>query len=200
MAEPFTSSGYESSHDALSCGFCSCSTTSSRTCSRPTSNSSMLRRSILPLLTASARIARAPIATAPIAVAPTARAPRPMAPIAARPSATWSPEQDCSVRVALHIFISLAPHPSSLASCVPPTPGPKAPRHQSRTQPGCVHPEAYAPAHQRPVEPPHPARKHVYGEQGNVDHREGERVDVEAFDDLHPGVCPFVALLFCVHA
>jgi hypothetical protein len=36
----------------------------------------MLRRSILPRLTTSARIAKAPIAKAPIAVAPTAKAPR----------------------------------------------------------------------------------------------------------------------------
>src|SRR5918997_4540984 len=62
-------------------GVCSCSTTSSRTCSRPTSSSSMLRRSILPRFTASARIAKAPIATAPTAVAPTANAPSPTAPI-----------------------------------------------------------------------------------------------------------------------
>src|SRR5215207_5671982 len=123
---------HEGGVDAPCRGECSCSTMSSLTCSLPTSSSSMLRRSILPLLTASARIARAPIATAPTAVAPTARAPRPMAPIAARPKAICAPEENCFARVALRIFISLAPCPSSLGSCVPP--GPTASRRRSRTQ------------------------------------------------------------------
>src|SRR5215218_927369 len=72
---------HEGCADAPWRGVCSCSTTSSLTCSRPTSSSSMLRRSILPRFTRSARIAKAPIAKAPIAVAPTAKAPRATAPI-----------------------------------------------------------------------------------------------------------------------
>ena len=81
---------------ALWDGVCSWSTTSSLTCNRPTSSSSMLRCSILPRFTASARIAKAPIAKAPIAVAPTATAP-----IESRLKATCAPERKRFAHVSL---------------------------------------------------------------------------------------------------
>jgi hypothetical protein len=103
---------------------------SSLTCSRPTSSSSMLRRWILPLLTARARIARAPIARAPIAPAPTARAPNAAAPVAARPSTT-RPKAACLseaerfLRITVLVLMILLPCPSSPWSFVPPSPGPR---------------------------------------------------------------------------
>src|SRR5215207_5050064 len=95
---------------------CSCSTTSSLTCSLPTSSSSMLRRSILPRFTASARIARAPIASAPTALAPTAKAPRAVhaSPVATRANATCAPNGGCSFRLAVRIFFTVLSFPTRL--------------------------------------------------------------------------------------
>src|SRR5215204_6843745 len=62
--------------------------------------------------------------------------------------------------------------------------------------------QADAPAQQRPVKPPYPAReparKGVDDKQTDVDHHEDARVDVEAFDGLHASPGPFVALLVLV--
>ncbi len=44
-----------------------------------------------------------------------------------------------------------------------------------------MHPEADAPANERPIEPPSPAHQDVYDEQGDVDKHVCARVDVEAF-------------------
>src|SRR5829696_6789455 len=130
---------YEGGTDAPWRGVRSCSTTNSLTCSLPTSSSSMLRCSILPRFTASALIARAPIARAPMAPAPTAKAPNAAAPVAARPIATRPkaaclPEADRFFRITVSFLMILAPCPSSLWSFVPPNPGPKDRRRQSRTR------------------------------------------------------------------
>jgi hypothetical protein len=130
----------------------------------------MLRRSILPRFTASARIARVPIATAPTAVAPTARAPRPMAPIATRPNAI----------------------------CVPPSHCPTVHPAESEHGQG-VYSEADSPAQQWPVEPPHTPCEHVDDEQADVDQDEGTSVDIEALQGLHTSPGSFVALLVWLH-
>ena len=109
---------HEVDTDASWRGVCSCSTTSSLTCSLPTSSSPMLRRSILPLLIASARIARAPMARAPNAPAPTARAPSAPAPLATRPIATRSkaaclPEAEWFLPFTVRFLTILLPCPSS---------------------------------------------------------------------------------------
>src|SRR5918993_1079430 len=64
--------------------------------------------------------------------------------------------------------------------------------------------QADAPAQERPVKPPYPARKparkRVDYKQTEVDHHEDAGVDVEAFDGLHPRMCPFVALLLVLYS
>jgi hypothetical protein len=60
-----------------------------------------------------------------------------------------------------------------------------------------VHPEADAPANERPIEPPSP-NEDVYDEQGDVDHNEGAGVDVEALEGLDAGVRSVVALLLLI--
>ena len=64
--------------------------------------------------------------------------------------------------------------------------------------------QADAPAKERPVKPPYPAReparKGVDDEQTGVDHHEDAGVDVEAFDGLHASPGPFVTLLLILHS
>src|SRR5918997_4552217 len=64
--------------------------------------------------------------------------------------------------------------------------------------------QADAPAQERPVKPPYPAResarKGVDDQQTEVDHHEDARMDVEAFDHLHASPGPFVALLLVLHS
>jgi hypothetical protein len=61
-----------------------------------------------------------------------------------------------------------------------------------------VHPEADAPANERPIEPPSPVSEDVYDEQGDVDDNEGAGVDVEALEGLDAGVRSVVALLLLI--
>src|ERR671913_2134959 len=140
LGTPGKATLHEVDTDASWRGVCSCSTTNSLTCRVPTSNSPMLRRSILPLLTASTRIARAPIA-----VAPTAKAPRAIAPIetrlnATRPKAACLPEAEWFFRVSVRFLTILLPCPSSLWSCVLPIPDQKVRPHRSRRHQGRVLP------------------------------------------------------------
>src|SRR5215203_4004019 len=145
LGAPGKNAIHEVDTDASWRGVCSCSTTNSLTCRVPTSNSSMLRRSILPLLIAKARIARAPMARAPKAPAPTARAPSAPAPVATRPIAT-RPKAACLPGAEWFFLFSvrfltiLLPCPSSPWSCVPPIPDQKALPHRSRRRQGRVLP------------------------------------------------------------
>src|SRR5829696_5441293 len=187
---------------------CSCSTTSSLTCSLPTSNSSMLRRSILPLLIASARITKAPMARAPMAPAPIARAPNAAAPLAPgrvppdrRPPASQGQNGSSPLPSAFSRSSFLVHHLPGLAFLPIAAPRP-APSEAEDAKGVCS--QADAPAQQRPVKPPYPARqparKGVDDKQTDVDHHEYARVDVEAFDGLHTSPGPFVALLLVLHS
>jgi hypothetical protein len=62
-----------------------------------------------------------------------------------------------------------------------------------------MHPEADAPANERPVEPPPAANQDVDYEQGDVDQDVGGRMDVEAFEGLYARMRSVVALLLLVH-
>src|SRR5918998_1300397 len=147
---------HEGSTDAPWRGICSCSTTSSLTCSRPTSSSSMLRRSILPRFTASARIARAPIARAPSAVAPTAIAPRPTAPVASRPTATLPYAACVSEERFARIFIGISFPLSTFGSA-------------------CCPPWMMAPSDEADAQRQEPHRQQEPGDEGEVDHGVGLR-------------------------
>src|SRR5215216_2445152 len=185
---------HEVDTDASRRGLCSCSTTNSLTCSLSTSSSPMLRRSILPLFISSARIARAPMARAPSAPAPVATRP-----IATRSKAACLPEAEWFFRVAVRFLTILLPCPSSPWSSVTPDP---APSEAEDAKSVCSHAEA--PAQERPVKSPYPAReparKGVDDEQTDVDHHEDARVDVEAFDGLHASPGPFLTLLLVLHS
>src|SRR5918997_2227488 len=67
-----------------------------------------------------------------------------------------------------------------------------------------VRSQADAPAKERPVKPPYPARepagKRVDNKKSDVDYHEDAGMDVEAFDGLHASPCLFVALLLVLHS
>ena len=63
-----------------------------------------------------------------------------------------------------------------------------------------MHPEAYAPTSERPVEPPHlAAEQSVDYEQSEVDQDVGARVDVEALEGLDARMRTVLALLLLIH-